>query len=146
MSRNTENFVDLHTGLDTLINNTLCTARESIRSKSVLALYQYLYCRGRGWRRVMNRREKAMREKKGYQEYSRQYRIGIKSNQTYIIIHTTYIYTLLICLSVCLYPINVKRLNLSGQNFVWDLTWPQGRFMDDQNIKISLQQNSILII
>ena len=133
MSRNTENFVDLHTGLDTRINNTLCTARESIRSKSVLALYQYLYCWGKGWRRVMNRREKAMREKKGYQEYSRQYRVGIKSNQTYIIIHTIYIYTLLICLPVCLYPIQVKRL--SGQNFVWDLTCPQERFMNAQNHK-----------
>ena len=65
----------------------------------------------------MNRREKAMREKKGYQEYSRQYRVDIKSNQTYIIIHTIYIYTLLICLPVCLYPINVKRIKPIGPKF-----------------------------
>ena len=36
---------------------------------------------------------------------------------------------------VCLYPINVKRLNRSGLKFVWDLTWPQERFMNDQNFK-----------
>ena len=46
---------------------------------------------------------------------------------------------------VCLYPINVKRLNRSGLKFVWDLTWPQERFMNDQNFKISLQLNLIFI-
>ena len=54
-----------------------------------------------------------------------------------------YIYTLLVYLSVCLYP--MKRLNQLSQNFVRDLTWPQGRFMDDQISKISPQQNSIFI-
>ena len=28
-----------------------------------------------------------------------------------------------------------KRLNRSGPNFVWDLTFPQGRFMNDQHFK-----------
>ena len=40
-----------------------------------------------------------------------------------------------VCLGVCLYPINVKRLNRLGQNCVWDLTLPQGRFMFAQNFK-----------
>ena len=44
-------------------------------------------------------------------------------------IHTIYIYNLA-CLSVCLYPITSKRLNRSGPNFLWDITWPQGRFMN----------------
>ena len=41
------------------------------------------------------------------------------------------------CLSVCflvsLYPI--KRLNRADQNFAWDLTWSQWKFMNDQNFK-----------
>ena len=37
------------------------------------------------------------------------------------------IYTLLVCfLFVCLYPINGKTAETSGQNFVCDLTWPKG--------------------
>ena len=40
-----------------------------------------------------------------------------------------YIYTSLVCLSVRLYPLNVKRLNWSGPNFLWPLEWPQGRFL-----------------
>jgi len=42
---------------------------------------------------------------------------------------------LFIYLLVCLCPINAKRLNRSGPNFMWDLTWPQGRFTDDPNFK-----------
>ena len=48
---------------------------------------------------------------------------------------THHLHINLACLSVRLYPINVKRLKRSGPNFVWDLTWPQGRFMNDQNLK-----------
>ena len=48
---------------------------------------------------------------------------------------THHLYINLACLSVRLYPINVKRLKRSGPNFVWDLTWPQGRVMNDQNLK-----------
>ena len=36
------------------------------------------------------------------------------------------------CLSVCLFfciQWTSKRLNRSGPNFVWDLTWPQGKFI-----------------
>ena len=40
-----------------------------------------------------------------------------------------------VCLGVCLYPINVERLNRLGPNCVWDLTLPQGRFMFAQNFK-----------
>ena len=40
-----------------------------------------------------------------------------------------YIYTSLVCLSVRLYPLNVKRLKWSGPNFLWPLEWPQGRFL-----------------
>ena len=49
-----------------------------------------------------------------------------------------YIYTLHVFLSVCLsvcIQLMSKRLNRSGPNFVWDLTWPQGRFMDDRIFK-----------
>ena len=42
---------------------------------------------------------------------------------------------LLVCLSVCLYPINVKTAEPIGPIFLWDITWPQGRFMNDQNFK-----------
>ena len=48
-----------------------------------------------------------------------------------------------VCLFVCTQQTS-KRLNRSGTNFLWDITWPQGRFM----IKISnicLHQNSIFI-
>ena len=40
-----------------------------------------------------------------------------------------------VCLSVCIQKTS-KRLNQSGPNVVWDLTWPQGRFIDSQNFKI----------
>ena len=47
-----------------------------------------------------------------------------------------YKYTFLVCLSVRLYSkIVITRLNHSGPNFVWDLAWPQGRFIDAQNYK-----------
>ena len=42
------------------------------------------------------------------------------------------IYTYFACLFKVLYLINVKR---AGPNLLWDITWPQGRFMDDQNFK-----------
>ena len=48
-------------------------------------------------------------------------------------------------LFVCLYPINVKTVQLIGQNFVWDLTWLQGWLWMIKISKISLQQNSIYI-
>ena len=37
----------------------------------------------------------------------------------------------ILCLSVCLFVSNKrrKRLNQSGPIFLWDLMWPQGRFM-----------------
>jgi len=35
---------------------------------------------------------------------------------------------------VCLYPINVNR---TSPNFVWDITWPHGRFMNDQKFRNS---------
>ena len=65
-----------------------------------------------------------------------------------------YILCLSICMFVCLFGclfgcsfvfIQKKRMNRSGPNFVWDLTWPQGMFMNCQISKISLQQNSIFI-
>ena len=37
-------------------------------------------------------------------------------------------------LSVCLF-VSIKRLNRSGPIFLWDITWPQGRFMNDVNFK-----------
>ena len=52
--------------------------------------------------------------------------------KNWIICRHLYIY--LACLFVCIQLIS-KRLNRSGPNFVWDLTWPQGRFMNDQNFK-----------
>ena len=42
---------------------------------------------------------------------------------------------LFVCLFVCLYPINVKTAEPIGPYFLWDITWPQGRFMDDQIFK-----------
>ena len=47
-----------------------------------------------------------------------------------------YIYfaCLYVFLSFCVQKTS-KRLNRSGPNFVLDLTWPQGRFMKDQNFK-----------
>ena len=29
-----------------------------------------------------------------------------------------------------------KRLNRSGLNFAWDLTWPKGRFMANQTLNM----------
>ena len=50
-----------------------------------------------------------------------------------------YKFGLSVCLSVwgfvCLYPINVKTAEPIGPKFLWDLTWPQGRVMNDQNFK-----------
>ena len=42
----------------------------------------------------------------------------------------------LACLSVCLYPINVKTAEpIMPKFFVGQYTWPQGRFTDDKNSK-----------
>ena len=46
-----------------------------------------------------------------------------------------YLYRNLACLGVCLFVCiqwTSKRLNRSNPNFVWDLTWPQGRIMANQ--------------
>ena len=45
------------------------------------------------------------------------------------------VYTLLVWVFVCLYPINVKTAELIGPNFVWVLTRPKGRFIDNQYFK-----------
>ena len=44
------------------------------------------------------------------------------------------LYINLTCLSVCLYPINVKMAELIGSNFFWDITRPQGRFLNDKKV------------
>ena len=60
--------------------------------------------------------------------------------KTYLVMTTErgylyiYIYVYILCLSFCPFVSN-KRLNRSGPNFVWDLTWPQGRFIDAKNYK-----------
>ena len=46
-----------------------------------------------------------------------------------------YILCLSVCLFVCMDTINVKTAKPIGPIFVCDLTWPQGRFMNDQNFK-----------
>ena len=54
---------------------------------------------------------------------------------------------ILCCVFVSLFVSN-KRLNgwtVRAQFFVWNLTWPQGRFIKDQNFKIRLKLNSISI-
>ena len=43
------------------------------------------------------------------------------------------------CLSVSLFVSN-KRLNRSGPHLVLDLTWPQGRFMDAENVQNYVQK------
>ena len=50
-----------------------------------------------------------------------------------------------VCLFVCLYPINVKTTEPIGLKFLWDLTEPQGRFMQIKISNICLHQNSIFI-
>ena len=54
------------------------------------------------------------------------------------IVSNLYLLYLSVChgvyLSVCIQKTS-KRLNRSGPNCVWDLTWLQGRFMDAQNYK-----------
>ena len=63
------------------------------------------------------------------------------SKQTNIDFYFIYVYLyiyftcLSVCLFVCLYPINVKKAKPIGPKFLWDLAWPQGRFMNDQNFK-----------
>ena len=53
----------------------------------------------------------------------------------YILINAIYIcLSVCPCLSVCIQQTS-KRLNRSGPNFVWNLKWPQERFMDAQNYK-----------
>ena len=46
-----------------------------------------------------------------------------------------YKFSLFVCLSVCLYPINVKTAEPIGPKFLWDITFPQVRFMNDENKK-----------
>ena len=46
-------------------------------------------------------------------------------------------FALLVCLLNCLYPINVKTVELIGHKFC---VGPQKRFMEDQNLKVSPQQ------
>ena len=49
-----------------------------------------------------------------------------------------YKFGLSVCLSVCLFvciQYTSKRLNRSGPNFLWDIMWPQGKFMNDKNFK-----------
>ena len=47
------------------------------------------------------------------------------------------------CLSVRLYPINVKGLNRSGPNFLCELTWPREGLWVIEFFKNLLHQNSI---
>ena len=47
-----------------------------------------------------------------------------------------------VCLSVCI-PLTSKRLNRSSPNFVWDLTWPQERFINAQNFPNLSQRKKI---
>ena len=49
-----------------------------------------------------------------------------------------YIIYIFICLFVCFFfciQKTSKRLNRSGSNFLCDLTWPQGRFMNRKKLK-----------
>ena len=48
---------------------------------------------------------------------------------------TVHLYINLACLFVCLYQINVKTAEPMGPNFLCDLAWPQGGFIDDQIYK-----------
>ena len=56
-----------------------------------------------------------------------------------------YILCLSVCLYVCMHRINVKTSEQIGRKVCVDLTRPQGRFMNDQNSKNSLQQNLTFI-
>ena len=76
-----------------------------------MGLEQIAYCRG--WERMI----KAANE----------WRWILDPEKTYSI----YILCLSVWVSVCLFVSN-KR---SGPNFVWDFTWPQGRFINDQNFQ-----------
>ena len=40
-----------------------------------------------------------------------------------------------VCLFVCLFVSNNRQHVWAGLNFLWDITWPQGRFMNDQSFK-----------
>jgi len=40
------------------------------------------------------------------------------------LLQSIYKFGLSVCLSVCLYSINVKTAEPIGQKFLWDLTWP----------------------
>ena len=53
------------------------------------------------------------------------------------LIYTAFIFIYILCLSVRLYSINVKMAKPSklDPNFVWNLTWLQGKFIDAQNFK-----------
>ena len=55
------------------------------------------------------------------------------------------IYIYFVCLYVCMHRINVKTSEQIGRKVCVDLTRPQGRFMNDQNFKNSLQQNLTFI-
>ena len=51
-------------------------------------------------------------------------------------IYTIFIYTLLVWVSVCLFvSVKTGERSRSGPNFLWDLVWPKGRFMNYQNFK-----------
>ena len=69
-------------------------------------------------------------------------------NEFYTI--SIYKFGLSVLVSVCLF-VSSKRQNGwtdRAQIFLWDITWPQGRFMNDlndQNFKYWLHQNSIFI-
>ena len=56
-----------------------------------------------------------------------------------------YLLSLSVCLYVCMHRINVKTSEQIGRKVCVDLTRPQGRFMNDQNSKNSLQQNLTFI-
>ena len=51
-----------------------------------------------------------------------------------------YLYTLLVMVSVCLSVFNKRQSGEPvGPKFLWDFTCPQGRFKDDQNLKIVIE-------
>ena len=57
-------------------------------------------------------------------------------NCSFIYITSIHILCVSVWVFVCLCPIikkGQKRLNRSGPNFLWGLTWPHERFMDNQN-------------
>ena len=49
--------------------------------------------------------------------------------------HHIYLLCLGVCLFVCIKKTS-KRLNQTGPNFLWDLTWPGRRYMNNKILKI----------